>query len=178
MIISATSITGLHILTPKILEDERGSFFKTFHNREFEKFNLPLDWKEEYFSVSNKNVVRGMHFQVPPYDHEKMVCCLRGAVLDVVVDLRKESETYGNVFSLELNEVNKKTLIIPKGCAHGFLSLLDDSLMFYKVSSVYEPEADCGIKWDSIDFKWPVESAVVSLRDQKQPIFSDFNSPF
>lgn len=160
------------------MEDPRGSFFKTYHIENYEGLGLPTDWQEEYFSMSYKNVVRGMHFQTPPGDHDKIVTCVQGAVLDVVLDLRKASKTYKKVFSAELNAQNKHVLVIPKGCAHGFLSLQDNSIMFYKVSTVYSPANDKGILWSSIGFDWPVTNALVSERDQIHPKLAEYESPF
>ena len=128
--------------------------------------------------MSNKDVVRGMHFQTQPDDHDKTVTCVQGAVLDVVLDLRKASKTYKQVFSTELNAQNKQVLVIPKGCAHGFLSLQDNSMMFYKVSTVYSPVNDKGILWSSIGFDWPVANALVSERDQSHPTLTNYESPF
>jgi len=178
MTVTETFMKGLRVLEPNLLEDSRGVFFKTLHKEEFTKLNLPLDWSEEYFSLSHKNVIRGMHFQVPPEAHCKIVSCLKGSVLDVVIDLRKNSETFGKTFATELNDMNRKVLIIPKGCAHGFLSLQDNSLMFYKVSSIYSPECDMGIRWNSIDFEWPTNKPIVSIRDEQHLDFKEFNSPF
>lgn len=178
MTVSETFIKGLKILSPRVMEDPRGSFFKTYHNENFEELGLPTVWCEEYFSMSNKDVVRGMHFQTPPDDHNKMVSCVQGAVVDVVLDLRKASKTYKQLYSAELNAQNKHALVIPKGCAHGFLSLQDQSMMFYKVSTVYSPSNDKGILWSSIDFDWPVENALVSKRDQNHPLLTEFKSPF
>lgn len=178
MTVDETFIEGLKVLTPKLIEDSRGSFFKTFHEVDFKRIGLPTEWKEEYFSVSQKDVIRGMHFQIPPYDHQKMVSCMQGGILDVVVDLRKESRTYQQVFSKELNAINKTVLIIPKGCAHGFLSLENFSMMHYKVSTVYSPEHDKGILWNSIGFNWPIHVARLSERDKKHPSIDDFKSPF
>lgn len=178
MTITPTEIEGLFLLSPIIRNDERGSFFKNYHLDTFENQKLPTHWAEEYFSVSQKNVLRGMHFQVPPSDHYKMVTCLTGTVLDVVVDIRKASPSYGKVYSTELNSNNRSILIIPHGCAHGFLSLEDNSLMFYKVSTVYSPEHDKGIAWDSIDFDWTIENPILSERDNMHPPLKDFKSPF
>lgn len=178
MTVNRTFIEGLEILSPRVTEDPRGSFFKIYQINNFEELGLPTDWREEYFSISKKDVIRGMHFQIQPHDHDKMVTCIQGAVLDVVIDLRKASKTYEQVFSAELNAQNKHVLVIPKGCAHGFLSLQDNSMMFYKVSTVYSPANDKGIRWNSIDFDWPIENALVSERDHNHPALSDYESPF
>ena len=178
MTISETNIIGLLKIQPDVFEDHRGSFIKTFHFDVFKTLNLEVEWREEYFSISHRNVLRGMHFQTPPHDHDKIVTCIEGKVLDVVIDLRKKSLTYNSIFSLELSSENKTILLIPKGCAHGFLSLADNSIMYYKVSKVYNAESDYGIHWDSIGFNWPVESPIVSERDKKHPSLNEYFSPF
>lgn len=178
MKINTTQIPGCFEIKIDHFEDSRGEFFKTYHLDRFKELGLDTNWHEEYFSTSKKNVVRGMHFQLPPDDHSKLVTCIRGAVLDVVLDLRKGSPSFKNCISFELNYENKKMIYIPKGCAHGFLSLQEDSLMFYKVSSVYSPSKDSGIRWDSINFDWPSGNIITSERDQKHPVLEDFNTPF
>ena len=173
-----TTIEGCFEIDIRNLRDDRGSFFKTYNIESFKQSGLETNWQEEYFSLSEKNVLRGMHFQIPPKDHVKLVTCLSGAVLDVIVDLRKNSSTFKKCASFELNEQNKKMLYIPTGCAHGFLSLYNNTLMFYKVSSVYSPEHDQGILWSSINFNWPCDNPITSERDRKQPNLQEFETPF
>ncbi|MBP2833877.1 dTDP-4-dehydrorhamnose 3,5-epimerase [Aquimarina sp. U1-2] len=179
MELKETLIPGCYKIALDSFEDNRGSFFKTFHSDVFEEKGLCCNWKEEYFSVSNKNVIRGMHFQTPPMDHDKIVTCLTGSVLDVVIDLRKNSPQFKKyaTFKLDSNTLDKM-LYIPKGCAHGFMSLEDNTLMYYKVSSVYSPENDKGIHWNSIGFEWNVIKPIVSERDKNHPSLKDFQSPF
>jgi dTDP-4-dehydrorhamnose 3,5-epimerase len=119
-----------------------------------------------------------MHFQTPPHDHEKLVYCMQGQVLDVVVDLRKASHTYGMHIAVELNAASGQGLMIPKGMAHGFLALTDDVLMAYKVTSAYKPENDAGIRWDSIGVDWKIDNPIVSSRDWGHPTLSNFETPF
>lgn len=120
-----------------------------------------------------------MHFQVPPHAHQKLVYCVQGHVLDVVLDLRRESKTYGSSASFELSSLNHQIAYIPSGFAHGFLSLEEDTCMIYKTDCVYSADHDAGIAWDSFGFDWPsIDSLVVSERDSKHPEFQDFNSPF
>lgn len=178
MQIIETEIPGLMIVEPNMIFDSRGFFLKTFHNEIFSELGLNTIWKEEYFSSSHKNVLRGLHFQIPPQDHFKLVTCVQGAVLDVVVDLRKNSSSFKKVYSVELNSSNRKQLLIPKGLAHGFLSLERNSIMFYKVSSVYSQLSDLGILWNSIDFEWPVKKPIISQRDKSHQQLQMFNSPF
>lgn len=160
---------GLFILQPSIIEDERGHFVKTFNSTFFEEKKLQTNWKEEYHSESKKNVIRGMHFQIPPHDHEKVVFCTKGSILDVIVDLRENSKTRGKIFSVNLTAKNGTMIYIPKGCAHGFLSLEDNTIVNYKVSTVYHPDADKGVLWSSIGFDWKVENPILSLRDSCHP---------
>jgi dTDP-4-dehydrorhamnose 3,5-epimerase len=176
--ISSTEIEGLYLIQPQILTDLRGYFLKTFHEKTFVELGLNTKWKEEYFSESQKGIIRGMHFQTPPHEHFKLVTCLRGKVLDVICDLRRESETFKKVISFELSALNSRQLYIPKGCAHGFLALDDNSLMFYKVSTVYNPTHDSGILWSSINFEWPRMNYIISDRDSKLQSLETFKSPF
>jgi len=177
-LVEDTEIPGCHVLQATVLRDERGAFTKTFHALLFEDAKLRTDWAEEYFTLSKKGVVRGMHFQLPPAAHAKMVFCLTGRVLDVVVDLRKGSPAFGRALSFELSAENGRGLYLPVGCAHGFVSLSETSGMYYKVTSVYSPEYDAGIAWDSIGFDWPTTDPVLSKRDKSHPAFGDFDTPF
>ena len=173
-----TQLTGCFELQPKVFDDARGRFVKAFHTQAFKAHGLESNFDEEYYSVSNKNVVRGMHFQLPPMDHVKVVYCVQGAVLDVVTDLRVGSPTYGRSDVIELSSAKANSIYIPKGMAHGFCSLCDNSIMVYKVSSVYSPEQDAGILWNSVGVAWPTTQAVLSDRDQTFKPFDKFVSPF
>ena len=172
-------LPGVHLLQPKVFEDARGDFVKTFHAGAFSELGIAFAPVEEFFSTSQKGVLRGMHFQLPPHDHDKLVYCIRGRVLDVLLDLRKASPTYLQVASAELSRDNHHQFYIPSGVAHGFLSMEDDSVMVYKTTTVHAPSHDAGIKWDSIGFDWSLEIApVVSPRDVGFPMLSDFQNPF
>lgn len=173
-----SKIYGCYEIRPHVHKDERGSFIKTFHVPTFESFGLCTEFVEEYYSVSAKNVVRGMHFQLPPHDHEKLIYCTTGVVLDVVVDLRKGSPTYGQYESFKLTENIANMIYIPKGMAHGFCVLSDQSTMHYKVSTIYSPQYDSGIRWDSVGVDWPASNPIISPRDQGFLLLEDFNSPF
>lgn len=173
-----TSLKCCYQVHPFFAEDERGTFVKTFHEERFAELGLPTDWREEYYSYSRKGVIRGMHFQTPPHDHEKLVYCMHGRVLDVVVDLRKESSTYGLHVALELDSALGHGLLIPKGMAHGFLALTEKVLMAYKVTTVYSPTNDAGIRWNSFGLDWGVDQPIVSARDRDHPEFANFISPF
>jgi dTDP-4-dehydrorhamnose 3,5-epimerase/CDP-3, 6-dideoxy-D-glycero-D-glycero-4-hexulose-5-epimerase len=170
-------LPGCFLLQPMKFEDQRGFFVKTYHEERFLNLGFKLDICEEFYSVSKKNVVRGMHFQLPPHAHDKLVYCTRGAVKDVLLDLRP-GEGYGNVVTTELSGDNGHILFIPKGIAHGFLAKTDDTLMIYKTSVAHVPESDYGIFWDSFEFNWGVDNPIVSSRDLQHITFNDFVSPF
>ena len=173
-----TTIEGLKILEPKIFEDDRGRFIKTFTNSFFEQQNLNIDIKEAYYSISQKNVIRGMHFQTPPYDHIKLVYVPYGKIIDVVLDIRKNSPTYGKYFSLEISAENGKILIIPKGLAHGFKALENNTNVTYMQTTCYAPNNDMGIRYDSFGFDWDCSKPQLSQRDLTFETFDKFKTPF
>ncbi|RKY53450.1 MAG: dTDP-4-dehydrorhamnose 3,5-epimerase [Candidatus Neomarinimicrobiota bacterium] len=159
-------------------DDERGSFIKLYHDRLFAEYGLSVCFKESYFSISDKNVIRGMHFQVPPADHEKLVCVTFGAVKDVILDIRKDSPTYGQAMDIVLSAENHLALYIPRGFAHGFMGLKDHTIMNYLVTALHSPEHDQTIRWDSFSYDWQNESPIMSKRDQDAQLLNDFKSPF
>lgn len=173
-----TPFEELYILETNNFQDHRGSFQKLFNYDFFQDNGLDTDFKEFYYSVSRLNVIRGMHFQLPPFEHIKLVYVSKGHILDVVVDLRKKSSTFKRCFSIELDEQKAQYIYIPKGFAHGFLSLADGSIVNYAQTSCYSREHDCGIAYDSIGFDWGVLSPVVSGRDLTFPSLDEFSSPF
>lgn len=173
-----TPIAGCYEIQPKVLSDERGCFVKTFHRTEFSHRDLQLDFDEEYYSVSHAGVIRGLHFQLPPMDHVKLVYCVSGSVFDAVVDLRLGSPSYGQSFSTELSAVRGNGLYIPKGLAHGFAVTSESAILTYKVSTVYSPSHDAGILWNSAKIEWPIANPILSSRDQNFVSLSDFQSPF
>jgi dTDP-4-dehydrorhamnose 3,5-epimerase len=162
-----TLLEGVYIIHNFIAKDERGLFVKTFNKNAFKELNLDFEIKESYYSISNKNVIRGMHFQLPPYDHEKLVYVPKGSILDVIVDLRKKSKTYKKHISINLSEENKKSIFIPKGLAHGFKSMKQGTITVYNVASEYNADFDNGIKFDSFGFNWASEDIVMSNRDKE-----------
>jgi dTDP-4-dehydrorhamnose 3,5-epimerase len=178
MDIIPTELEGVKVLRPRIFTDLRGTFVKTFHAPTLREAGLDFTPQEEFFSISHRNVVRGMHFQLPPADHVKVVYCLTGRVLDVVVDLRKKSPTFGRHLTRELSGHNREILYIPTGFAHGFLTLEDDTTMLYQTSTAHSPAHDTGIRWDSIGFDWPAANPIMSDRDRQFPALGDFKSPF
>lgn len=171
-------ISGLFLIKPKKFEDARGKFVKTFHLDTLKENGLNGDFVESYYSISKKNVLRGMHFQTPPYDHEKLVYVPYGSVLDVIIDIRKGSPTYGTCVSQILSASNGHIFYIPKGCAHGFLSLEDNSNVTYMQTTMHAPNNDGGINYDSFGFTWNADDAIISQRDKALPNISDFVTPF
>lgn len=161
-----TDFKDLYILQSKIFSDDRGSFIKTYNQSIFKNLNIDIDIKERYFSVSQKNVIRGMHFQAPPDDHVKLVNVLYGSIIDVVLDIRSKSETYGNYFKLKLSANDGKTLYIPAGFAHGFLALEDNTVVEYNQTTEYAPDNDTGIHYNSFGYNWEVKNPIVSDRDK------------
>ncbi len=178
MRVKQTAIPGCYQLFPLGHKDNRGSFVKTFHKEVFAKHGLVTKFAEEYFSVSHKGVLRGMHFQTPPYDHFKLVYCLAGQVMDAIVDLRVGSPTYKKSETLKLSAELGNMLYIAPGVAHGFYALTDEAIMQYKVTTVYAPEHDGGIRWDSAEIEWPSVTPILSTRDRAFPRLADFQSPF
>lgn len=173
-----TSFKGLYILDNVIFSDCRGGFIKLFNYDFFKNNGLECNFKELYYSISKENVIRGMHFQFPPYDHAKLVYVSKGHIKDVVLDIRKDSSTYGQCFSIELDDKSTRSLFIPKGFAHGFLSLENDSIVNYAQTSCYSKEHDSGIYFKSIPYDWNVEHPIVSNRDLTFIKLENFNSPF
>ncbi|MEX0383158.1 dTDP-4-dehydrorhamnose 3,5-epimerase [Spiribacter sp. 1M153] len=173
-----TKIPGCYELRARQLGDERGTFVKTYHRNWFESLGLRTDWAEQYYSVSQPGVVRGLHFQLPPHDHAKLVYCVAGRVLDVALDLRKGSPTYGEHIILDLSAEQGNMLYLPPGIAHGFSTYAEPATMVYNVTSVYHPESDTGIRWDSAGIEWPQKTPNLSERDRGFPKLSTFDSPF
>jgi dTDP-4-dehydrorhamnose 3,5-epimerase/CDP-3, 6-dideoxy-D-glycero-D-glycero-4-hexulose-5-epimerase len=178
MNIEKTELEGVYIINNFNASDDRGLFVKTFNKNFFTNNNLEFSIKESYYSISNKNVIRGMHFQLPPNDHEKLVFVLKGSIIDVVLDLRRNSKSFKNFISIELSSENRKSIYIPKGLAHGFKSMEDNTITFYSVGSEYDSKSDSGIKYDSFGFDWEVENPIISIRDLHFDGIHDFNSPF
>lgn len=165
MKINKTLLSGVHEIENVVFSDDRGSFVKTFNADVFIDYGLNFEFKESFYSVSKKDVIRGMHFQMPPMDHEKLVYVISGEILDVVVDVREGSPTYGQYITIELNDLNCKSIYIEKGFAHGFLTKSESATVCYMTTSVYSKDHDTGIKWDSFGFDWNVNDPVVSARD-------------
>ncbi len=171
-------LPGVKVLKPFVFEDARGNFVKPFHEGQLAEHGISMTVREEFFSTSAKDVLRGMHFQIPPHEHQKLIYCISGRVLDVLLDLRKGSPTFGRSVGLELSAANHHLVYVPVGIAHGFASLEDHSCLVYKTDAVHSPAHDCGIAWNSFGFEWPITAPVISGRDLTHPEFGGFDSPF
>jgi dTDP-4-dehydrorhamnose 3,5-epimerase len=166
------------LITLPAFADARGTFVKTFHETILKEAGIGFTLRESYFSLSKKDVIRGMHFQLPPHHHSKIVFCPQGAILDVIVDLRKDSPTYGQHCARELSSENHLAYFIPEGFAHGFKSLTDDAITYYLVSSEYSQQHDTGIRYDSIGYDWGIAAPTISDRDLSFLKMEEFDSPF
>ena len=177
-----TAIEGLYIIEPRVFNDSRGYFFESFSQREFDEKVAPITFVQDNESMSSYGVMRGLHFQRPPFTQSKIVRCVKGSVLDVAVDIRKGSPTYGQHVAVELSEDNHRQFFIPKGFAHGFAVLSPTAVFQYKCDEFYHPEADGGISIldASLDIDWriPVDKAILSDKDTRHPLLCDFDSPF
>lgn len=173
-----TRIPGCFELQTRPLSDERGTFVKTYHQEWFKSLGLRTDWAEQYYSFSKPGVVRGLHFQLPPHEHAKLVYCIAGRVFDVAFDLRRGSPTYGEYIQLELSAEQANMLYLPAGIAHGFSTFAEPATLVYTVTSGHEPESDTGIRWDSAGIQWPHSSPQLSKRDKTFVALKDFDSPF
>ncbi len=187
MHITKTKIDGILILEPKVFNDARGYFFESFSQREFDEKVAPLLGHTVHFvqdneSMSSYGVMRGLHFQLPPFTQSKLVRCVKGRVLDVAVDLRKGSPTYGQHVAVELTEDNHRQFFIPHGFAHGFAVLSETAVFQYKCDQFYHPEAEGGIAITDrslgIDWQLPTDHAILSDKDTRHPMLKDFDSPF
>lgn len=187
MDVCKTAIEGVLIIEPKVFGDARGYFFESFSQRDFDEKVAPIlghkvNFVQDNESMSTYGVMRGLHFQRPPYTQSKLVRCVKGAVLDVAVDIRKGSPTYGKHVEVELTEDNHRQFFVPRGFAHGFAVLSETAVFQYKCDAIYHPEADGGISIvdDSLGIDWriPTEKALLSEKDTKHACLKDFDSPF
>jgi dTDP-4-dehydrorhamnose 3,5-epimerase len=178
MEIVKTKITGCFEIKHKVRNDNRGKLVKTFQAKTFQEFGLHSNFPEVYYSVSKKNVLRGLHFQVPDQHHIKIVLCLVGRILDAVVDLRVGSPTFGEHILLELSHEKANMLYVPEGCAHGFYTLTDNSVFLNQTSTMYSQKHDAGIRWDSCGIDWQKKDPIISAKDKTLIEFESYNSPF
>lgn len=178
MNLTETNLTGCFVLQPRIFSDERGKLIKTYHEETFKELGLTTQFREEYYSVSQEGVLRGLHFQLPPHDHVKCVTCVMGKIFDVVVDLRTDSPTFRSHFSIVLDSEKANMLYIPQGFAHGFLVLSESAIFLNRTSIEYKAESDNGIRWDTCGIEWPVAKPILSTKDKQWSSLEDFKSPF
>ncbi|WP_299107760.1 dTDP-4-dehydrorhamnose 3,5-epimerase [uncultured Tenacibaculum sp.] len=177
-----TKIPEVIVIEPRVFNDDRGYFFESFNQQEFEKNIGEVQFVQDNESKSVKGVLRGLHFQKPPYAQAKLVRCIQGKVLDVIVDVRKNSPTYGEHITIELSEENKKQVFVPRGCAHGYAVLSEEAIFAYKVDNYYAPEFDSGIIWNDrllrIDWQTNIEEVILSEKDKALEAFEALETPF
>ena len=175
-----TKIPDLYIIKPRVFEDDRGYFFESYNKETFLRMGIDQNFVQDNESKSAKGVLRGLHFQKPPFTQGKLVRVMRGSVLDVAVDLRKASPTYGKWASVELTQDNKWMYWVPPGFAHGFVTLEDDTVFFYKCTNVYNKASEGSIRWDDpyLNIDWGIKNPILSEKDKTAPFFKDFDSPF
>jgi len=180
MQIETTPFEGLLIIRPQVFGDERGYFFESWNEGSFRKAGIDVPFRQDNQSASIKDVVRGLHFQTPPYEQGKLIRVISGAVLDVVVDLRRGQPTFGQHFKLVLDDRTKLMLFIPSGFAHGFKTLEDNTVFFYKCTQIYQRDYDSTLRWNDPDLNidWEISDPILSKKDQQAPFFRDFVSPF
>ncbi len=175
-----TKIPDLYIVKPRVFEDYRGYFFESYNKEMFLRNGIDQNFVQDNESKSSKGVLRGLHFQKPPFAQGNLVRVMQGAVLDVAVDIRKNSPTYGQWASVELTHNNKWMYWVPPGFAHGFVTLEDNTVFFYKCTNVYNKESEGSILWNDPDLNidWKMENPILSDKDKTSPLFKDFVSPF
>lgn len=172
-----TAIKGVYVIEPRVFNDARGYFFEAWKQAEFEEHIGKVDFVQDNESKSSRGVLRGLHYQKGEFSQAKLVRVIKGCVLDVAVDIRKSSPTFGQHVMVELNDENKRQFFIPRGFAHGFLVMSDEAIFTYKVDNVYAPQADAGIRWNDPDLgiEWPIDpkEVLTSEKDLKQPLLKD-----
>lgn len=177
-----TDIEGVVVIEPRVFDDARGYFFESYSKRRFDEAVKPVEFVQDNESMSTRGVIRGLHFQRPPFSQSKLVRCVRGAVLDVVVDIRRGSPTYGRHVAVELTGANRRQLFVPRGFAHGFAVLSDEAVFQYKCDNYYHPESEGGISIAdrSLGIDWRIDpaEAILSEKDLRNPMLRDFESPF
>ncbi len=180
MQIIETGFKGLYAIEPSVFEDKRGYFFESWNKEKFAQGGLNQDFLQDNQSMSGAHVLRGLHFQLPPWEQGKLVRVITGAVIDVVVDLRKDEPTFGKHFKYKITAEKKNMLWIPPGFAHGFLTLEENTIFFYKCTQVYNRESEASIAWfdPELNIDWGIADPLVSEKDKVAPLFRDFKSPF
>ncbi len=175
MKINKTKIDGLYLIDGFRFKDIRGDLIKPFNYGSYDTLKVNLNFKETWFTRSKKGVIRGMHLQIGEMESEKLVSIINGNILDVVLDLRKDSITYGEYFEIELNDIEPKSLYIPKGCAHGYKALENNTITIYMSTKVYSAPHDLGVKWNSFGYNWKIENPIISDKDQNLIDFKNYN---
>jgi dTDP-4-dehydrorhamnose 3,5-epimerase len=180
MELTETGIAGLVIISPKVFYDDRGYFFESYQKKALRKLGIDVDFMQDNESCSAKGILRGLHFQSPPYAQGKLVRVVKGAVLDVAVDIRKKSQTYGEWRAFKLDGNSKQMIWVPEGFAHGFLVLEDDTVFQYKCTNYYNKEAEGSIRWDdpTLNIGWEISDPTLSAKDLRAPLFHELTSPF
>ena len=173
-----SELPGARLLLPQLRDDLRGRFVKNFHAEFFANHGMAIDFKEQYYSVSQQRVLRGMHFQIPPHDNVKLVTCLTGEIFDVLLDLRLGSPTRGRHQSFRLTAERGEQLYVPRGFAHGFYVRSPHATVLYSATTVFAPQHDAGLRWDSAGIQWPDEDPLLSDKDRQLPPLGEFASPF
>ena len=180
MDVSTTNIEGLLVIQPKVFGDERGYFFESFRDDVLNHHGVSSKFVQDNQSKSNKGILRGLHFQKAPHAQGKLVRVVKGSVLDIALDIRTNSPTYGHHFSIELNEVNKTIFYIPPGFAHGFCALENNTIVHYKCTNYRDKDAELGIIWNdpTLKIKWPIRKPIISNKDTKNMSFQDYKNKF
>ncbi len=180
MQIQTTPIEGLLIIQPQIFEDPRGYFYESYNKQKFTEAEIDFEFIQDNQSLSQKGIIRGLHFQAPPFEQGKLVRVIQGAVNDVVVDIRKNSKTFGQHFSINLTAENRTMFFIPPGFAHGFETLEDDTVFLYKCTNVYNKESEGGLLWNDpfLNINWQNNNPLISDKDKILPTFENLISPF
>lgn len=180
MEIIKTPIEGLLVIKPDVFADNRGYFFETYNEEKFRQLGLRTDFVQDNESCSSKGVVRGLHFQAPPFAQAKLIRVVRGSVLDFALDIRRGSPTYGRYFSVKLDDIEKNMFFIPEGFAHGFLTLEDDTVFSYKCTALYNKQSERGLLWDDkrLNIDWTIAEPILSDKDKLWGKFDEFTSPF
>ena len=173
-----TKLQGVYIIDTDVFEDDRGIFIKSYNEPIFKEAGIVVGFKESFYSISKRNVIRGMHFQLPPHDYAKLVYVTAGEAIDVVLDIRKNAPTYGEYISVQLSGENARQIYIPKGFAHGFAVISNSATVTYLQTAVHAPEHDTGIRWDSFGLDWNIKTPILSQRDRVFPPLKEFDSPF
>ncbi|MEX2455737.1 MAG: dTDP-4-dehydrorhamnose 3,5-epimerase [Balneolaceae bacterium] len=178
MKIEETLLTNVKLIKPKVYGDQRGHFLEAYRQDLFKKYGIELEFVQDNISTSKKNTLRGLHYQLPPASQAKLIMVVHGKILDVAVDLRQNSPTFGESFSTELSSENRHMLLVPTGFAHGFSVLSDEATIYYKCNDYYNKELERGVRWDDpqLNIDWKVDDPILSEKDKQQPLLKELDS--